>query len=123
MYDAVKWLESTKELLGMRYWELEPAHFGKGKGAATPTNVVWCGDQMQPAHVMLQKKALSITWACLSQFADFLEKYKAMYREVSLKNQHSQLEFLGIHFKGILNFDCAYPACRSVAIPQPNHYY
>lgn len=59
--------KDSKELLEMRSWEPEPAHFGKREGAATPTNAVWCGDQMQHAHMMLQKKALSTIWACLSQ--------------------------------------------------------
>lgn len=53
--------KGTNELLEMRSWEPEPAHFGKGEGTVTPTNALWCGHQMKTAHTMLQKKMLSAT--------------------------------------------------------------
>lgn len=77
--------KGTKGFLEMRSWDPDPAYFGKGEGAVTLTSAVWC-DQTKTAHMVLQKKVLSTTWACLSQ------KVCTLYGEIQSNVQGNELK-------------------------------
>lgn len=87
--------KGTKELLEMRSWEPEPAYFGKEEGAVTPTNAIWWRSDENCSHDAPEKDSKPVL---VRKFARFLEKYKAMYGEMTLKILGVGAEFLGARF-------------------------